>query len=259
MGLFNFKKKKSKEKKIFEVKRKNWNFYSYTYGDNLTALIEFDYEFAREDVHKGYNSCKRVIIYIRQEDCAPNGLAFKHESLKIKKLEDDLLLTLSEVDCKLTGKMLYGGMYDFNFQTNDASAFMNKVTPWIANQKSYKIEIIEKKNWEFFDAKIKPNHIYWQQITDRRLIGTLLEQGSNPEKEHIIEHLFIGENEKLQDLSNQLTSDGFVLSSLNENQLTLTKPSKLVGGELSNLTQKLASYTASIGVQYDGWGTKIER
>ena len=71
--------------------------------------------------------------------------------------------------------------------------------------------------------------------------------------------MFIGEKDKLQSLSDQLTSDGFILNSLNENQLILTKPSKLIGGELSDLTQKLASYTASIGVKYGGWGANIEK
>ncbi len=150
-------------------------------------------------------------------------------------------------------------MCDFNFQTNDSTSFISKVTRWISNQKSHKIEIIEKDGWEFFDTKIKPNHIYWQQINDRRVIGLLIEQGSNPDKEHTIEHSFIGEKDKLQSLSDQLTSDGFILGSLNDNQLTLTKPSKLVGGELSNLTQRLASYTASIGIKYDGWGAKVEK
>ena len=259
MGLFNFKKQKSEEKLTYEIKRKNWNFYSYTYGENMTALVEFDYEFAKEEQHIGYEACKRIVIYISPENCGPNGLASKNESLKIKDLESDLLSNLSEVDCKLTGKMSYGAMCDLNFQTNDSTDFIDRVTNWISNQKSHEIEIIEKDGWEFFDTKIKPNHIYWQQVTDRRVIGTLLEQGSNPEKEHIIEHLFIGEKDKLQSLSDQLTSDGFILNSLNENQLILTKPSKLIGGELSDLTQKLASYTASIGVKYGGWGANIEK
>ncbi len=54
MGLFNFKKSKSEKKKTFTVKGENWNFYSYTYGDNMAALIEFDYEVAKEGEHKGY-------------------------------------------------------------------------------------------------------------------------------------------------------------------------------------------------------------
>ena len=259
MGLFNFKKNKTEEKKTFDIKGENWNFYSYTYGDNMAALIEFDYEVAKEGEHKGHNSCKRVIIYIAPENCSPNGLAFKEESLRIKDLENDLLSNLSEVDCKLVGKMSYGAMCDFNFQTNDSTTFINVVTRWMSSQKSHKIEMIEKDGWEFFDTKIKPNHIYWQQINDRRVIGLLMEQGSNPDKEHTIEHSFIGEKDKLQSFSDQLTSDGFILGSLNDNQLTLTKPSKLVGAELSNLTQRLASYTASIGIKYNGWGAKVEK
>ena len=259
MGLFNLKKNKQEEKKTFDVKGKIWNFYSYTYGDNMTALIEFDYEIAKEVEHKGYQACKRIIIYIDPNNCSTNGLAYKEENLRIKDLENDLLSNLSEVDCKLVGKISYGAMCDFNFQTNDSTTFKNKVTTWISNQKSHKIEIIEEDGWEFFDKKIKPTHIYWQQIHDRRVIGLLIEQGSNPNKEHNIEHFFIGENAKLQSLRDQLTSDGFILNSINDNQMTLTKPSKLVGGGLSELTQKLAGYTASIGIKYDGWGAEIEK
>ena len=124
MGLFNFKKNKPEEKKTFDVKKENWNFYSYTYGDNMTALIGFDYEIAKEDEHNGYDSCKRVLIYIAPENCSANGLAFKEESLRIKDLENDLLSNLAEVDCKLVGKMSYGAMCDFNFQTNDSTSFM---------------------------------------------------------------------------------------------------------------------------------------
>lgn len=259
MGLFNFKKNKSKESRTFDIKSKNWNFYSYTYGDNMTALIEFDYEIGKENQHKGYNSCKRVVIYIDHNNCSDNGLAFKEESLKIKGLEEDLITSLSTVDCKLVGKMSYGAMCDFNFQTNNSVEFITKATKWISDKKNYRIEIIEKDGWEFFDTKIKPNPVYWQQINDRRAIGLLIEQGSNPNKEHNIEHSFIGEKDKLQLLSEQLTQDGFVLGSLNENRLTLTKHSKLIGGELASLTQGLVSYTSSIGLKYDGWGTAIEK
>ncbi len=259
MGLFGFGKNKSRKEETFEVKRQAWNFYSYTYGENMTALIEFDHEFAIETTHNGYNACKRVIIHIAAENCGPNGLAFKEENQRIQQLELGLLATLSTVDCKLAGKMSYGAMCDFCFQTNDAAAFMEKAQHWIANQKSHKIVILESDGWEFFDSKVKPNIGFWQQISDRRVIGTLLEHGSNPELVHTIEHAFIGDNEKLQTLSRQLAADGFTLLSLNEESLTMSKPAKLLDGELSNLTQRLAGYTAGIGIKYDGWGTKIEK
>ncbi|MDX1651318.1 MAG: DUF695 domain-containing protein [Brumimicrobium sp.] len=258
MGLFNFKKNKPEENRHFNIKGDYWNFYSYTYGKDMTALVEFDYQIAKEEHHKGYNSCKRVIIYIPLEKSSANGLPTKEESVRIHNLEKDLLSKLVIVDCKLVGKMSYGAMCDFIFQTNDSASFMKTVNKWISDQKSHRIEIIEKEGWEFFDTKIKPNHIFWQQISDRRTIGILIEQGTNPNKEHTIEHSFSGQEAILQSLRNLLTSEGFKLISMSDNRLILSKPAKLIGGDLSNLTQRLAGYSANIGAKYEGWGTKIE-
>ena len=94
-------------------------------------------------------------------------------------------------------------------------------------------------------------------IEQNKVYSLLFQQGSNPEKEHVIEHLFIGENGKLQSLSDQLTADGFYLVSLNDDRLTLTKSAMLTAGEISDFTEKLAGNTASIGIKYEGWGAEI--
>lgn len=225
----------------------------------MKALIEFDYEHAIEKSHTAYNSCKRVIIYSERVNCSENGIVFKDEAGKINSLEISLLCILSDIDCRLTGKMQYGAMCDFCFQTNDSVSFLTKVNKWISVQKSHKIEIIEKNGWDFFDAKVKPNHIFWHQIIDRKLIGTLLEKGSNPEKEHLLDHVFMGDEEELKKLRDQLANDGFVFMSLNNKILQMQRSSILDSHQISNLTQRLTSYTSSLGIKYDGWGSKIEK
>lgn len=256
MGLFN-SRKKPKELPSSELRRDGWNFYSYAYGQNLRALIEFDTQIAKEEKHEGYDYCVRVIIHSRPKNCNNNGLPTPNELLCVNYVEHDLLSNLNSLDYKYTGKMSYGGMRDLNFQTNQPSEFLAKANKWASTQKTHKIQMLESDGWDFYEKKVKPDHGFWQQISDRATIGSLIEHGSNPEKEHEIEHLFIGDRKDLEFLRDQLLKDGFTLIALNDDKLTLMKPAKLVGSDLSGLTEKLARYTAQIGVAYDGWGAMI--
>ena len=130
------------------------------------------------------------------------------------------------------------------------------ITNWVANC-NYKIEIVEKNGWGFFDDKIRPDLIFWHQISDRKTIGKLLENGTNPKAVHNLEHVFIGSEKSLNDLSDELSQEGFQKMALEGNKLVLLKSSNLDLEGISNLTGNLAYYCESIGVKYDGWGSEI--
>lgn len=256
MGLFNFKR--NKDNTAEDIFREGWNFYAYTYGDDLRAFIEFDFDIAMEEEHVGYDYCKRVIIHSESKNVMANGLPLELERKRVNYLENELLSAISGVDCKYTGKMHYSAMRDLNFQTNEPDKFISTVEKWKATQKSNRIQVLESDGWDFYDEKVKPDFAQWQKITSRKLIGMLLEKGSNANKQHKIEHLFIGDTDKLEFLKEQLRQDNFDLISLSDNKLTLSKPA-LLNEELSDLSMKLARYTAGIGVKYDGWGAMIEK
>lgn len=255
MGLFS-RKKKSPEPPKFNVRREAWNFYTYTYGEGMRAMIEFDYEHVTEDSHQGFPHCVRAVVQLPADDVAPNGLPFKETRDALNKTEADLLGMLGGTDCRLAGTMYYGAMKDMVFQVNDLPQFKSMLNQWIGKQKQ-KVQLIESEGWEFFDAKVMPDHIMWHQVTDRQVIGQLLQVGSNPNKVHNLEHTFLGPADKLQYLSEQLSGDGFEQIALEGERLVMMKPSDLDHEQISGLTQRLAGYTASIGIRYDGWGCMV--
>ncbi|MDX2361238.1 MAG: DUF695 domain-containing protein [Crocinitomicaceae bacterium] len=260
MGLFNFKKKKTVEQSTkgnFKVKRENWGFYTMNYDNGTSALVEFDYDHAVEESHDGYNSCIRVIIHMKAKNVLPTGLPKKEENARVEQMAVGMLNTLSSVDCRLVVKSLYGAMFDYCFQTNDPALFLSKINDWITSQKNHKVELIKSKGWDFYDERLRPNARHWQQISDRSVVLRMMNAGSNPEKDHILEHTFIGDDAKLKELSLNLENGGFTVQSTSEGCLVMTKSSKLIVPLISPLTGKLAGFAESMGVKYDGWGAMI--
>ncbi len=238
------------------VKADNWNFYTYTYGEGQVAMIEFDVAAGSEDAHSGYNTCFRVIIYINPADCTETGLPVKDEHEQLVKIEADLNKNIS-ADCRFVARSSYGALRELIYQVNDAATFKADYAQWAARIQGYKLELRDSEGWKFFDERIRPDFIYWQQITDRRIIGTLLQNGSSPTSLHTLEHTILGDSAKLQSVADQLSRDGFTVLSLDNNKLVLSKPMPLDGNTISGLTMRLASYCNTLGLKYDGWGAAV--
>ena len=259
MGFFNnlFGKSKRSDKTKPVIISENWNFYTYSYGKGNVAHIEFDVLTATEDEHLNYDTCCRVILFLNPDNCIPNGLPNKGENRKLIELENEFNATLL-VDCRFVGKMSYGAMRELIYQVNDVANFKKKYLSLIKSVPAYKVELKESAGWKFFDEKVKPTSIHWHQITDRRLIGTLIEKGSDPSKLHKIEYTILGNRKALSLLSEQLSEEGFVIKSLTKDKLVVRQSTLLSLNLVSELTMLLASYCAKYGLKYDGWVANIE-
>ena len=251
-----------KKKKVVTIAGDSWAVYSYVYGEGQRAVISFDVSLAKEEKHQGYEHCRRVIAFIPASMVAANGMpADKRTSDQLNKFEDDLVKTLEKqgVDCKLVGRMTYGGMRDFIFQVEDESAFDSVVDKVIRNTKMFKIEGKESVGWQFFDEKVKPKPVYWMQIEDMQVIENLLKAGSNPNVPHLIEHVITGEKAKLHKVRDEMVKNGFKEISLDDSTLVLGKESQLNIDEIFSITSRFFGYCPANGVEYDGWGAEVRK
>jgi regulator of RNase E activity RraB len=237
-----------------------WAVYSYGYGHGLRAVISFDVTAAHEEKHVGYDTCVRAVARIPLERVLENGLPDRSALLGLQQLENDFVQALqtTSVACRFVGKMTYGGMRDFVFQVADVPAF-KKTIGKTAPRDGLRLELIEKPGWTFFDEKVSPASVYWQQIGDYQVIQRLLEAGSNPQVPHVLEHVFIGDQEQLQTLSADLRNRGFSEISCSDDCLVMGRESLLDLEEVFNVTGELFSFCSEIGVQYDGWGAAVTK
>jgi regulator of RNase E activity RraB len=247
-----------RRKRSVSIAGDSWAVYFYYYGEGQKAVISFDVELAKEENHTGYGHSIRVIVYVPLTGrVLENGMPVREELPKLQQLEDNLLQALQKrgVDCRLVGRMTYGGMRELVFQVEDVKAFRRSFSRVATDD--YKVELREGDDWQFFDEKIRPTPVFWQQITDQMVIQGLIKAGSNPKAPHFIEHSINGERQKLIRLRDELTANGFTEVGMGDDHLTVGKESKLDIDEIFSVTGKLSSYCESIGVKYDGWGAAV--
>jgi regulator of RNase E activity RraB len=179
---------------------------------------------------------------------------------ELDQVEDKLIKALQKkkVDCRFTGRMTYGGMRELVFQVEDVDAFRECVQGTIKN-KAYRIELREEAGWRFFDEKVRPAPVFWQQISDRQVIEQLRAAGSNPSALHLLDHTFVGAPQKLARVKQTLEADGFQETYSSDDTLVMSKQSRLDLNEVFGVTGRLFLYSTDVGVQYDGWGAAVER
>lgn len=204
----------------------------------MLALVSFDEEVTNENNQKGYNHCKRVIFHIDHDNVSENGILNGDENKKMMQYEDELIKCLEDnnVDCKFVGRMTYCAMRDFIFQVENTKNFDKAIQKWSKEIKDYEIELKESKGWNFFNNRIKPNDRYLQQIADGDVIDNLIKHGNNPEKNHFLEHVFIGERKNLEDVRNKLIAEDFEEIQFTDQTLVLGKNQKLNLDEVFNVT-----------------------
>ncbi|MFL7790691.1 MAG: DUF695 domain-containing protein [Anaerolineae bacterium] len=249
-----------KKKESVKVVGDSWAVYSYAYGEGMQAVISFDVDRAREEEHQGYGHSLRVIVHISLVGrVLENGLPVRDELSKLEQFEDGLLKVLEKrgVDCRLVGRMTYGGMREFVFQVEDVKGFRGSAAKLEGIAGNYEIELREEEGWRFFDEKVSPNPVFWQQISDYAVIRGLIDAGSNPELPHLLEHVIVGDGEMLLRIRNDLGNNGFREISLRDGCLVMGRESKLNIDDVFGVTGRLFDYCRGKGVLYDGWGAEV--
>ncbi len=236
-----------------------WEMYTYTYGEGMRAVISFDVEAAREEEHRGYGHTMRVILYIPMPQVHGNGLPVGEVLPRLAEVEETLLKRLSKrgVVCRFVGRMTYGGMRELVFQVEDEAPFRASVEQLAQQVDDFKVELREGEGWRFFDEKVSPAPVYWQQISDRRVIDELLKAGTDPEALHVLDHTLVGEPETLEKIRRQLEGDGFEKTGGEGEVLVMSRESPLDLDAIFGLTSRLYGYCEQMGVEYDGWGAAV--
>ena len=236
----------------------NWEFYLYPTDDG-PVFVTFHTEV--ESINRNdYAHCARVIIPIKNPD--ENGAADDNESAELFELEDTLVASLDQADtpCLLLARVTHAGQRELVFQVKDKERFQPVVTLWIDECKRNDITLSEHDGWDFFNEFIWPSDEDWVWIYDRRVVDSLIESGSNPDKEHQLEFCFHGSStDPLQALSDQLAKDGYTPTSFDEETLTLviTKAMALNVNTIWETSMSLIDLATTHKVEYDGWGAEV--
>ncbi len=220
---------------------RDWNFYSYQYGDSRenTATVRFDVERAVMPCPDTHLVCRRLLL---RDAAEPDLAAF----------EADLPNLLADIDCMLVGVLRYPQTEELVFQIEDIDGFTARHEQLIAKAPA-DIEFFDTAGWDFFVDRVTPNLADWQRIDDRESIARLVAQGIDPELQHDLHHAFLGSAEELDKILHGLQSNGFHPVDSEDGRLILKRKVRLTLPEVSRVSIALKRFSRSQGVVYDGW------
>jgi regulator of RNase E activity RraB len=225
-------------------------------------FISFDVEAARQDLTDTLTSCARVVIRIQNP--GSSGGPDRPESERLWTLEDDLCSALARagVKCRLVGRLTHGGHRVLVFQLDDWGQFRPVLEAWVLRCGDYQVRLVEGEGWQFFDECIRPEPDDWRFMADVNVIQNLIKHGSNPNKEHGLDFVFLGEPGNLRQLVSALQDRGFEPQSgtdPDEGQVVMVKRMTLDVRGITALSRGLARMAEEFGVNFDGWGAQIVR
>lgn len=239
------------------VIRENWETYSYV-SDGGPVFATF-YAGAKGIAREDFPYCARVIIRIRQPN--ENGGPTSEEAETLWGLEDNLTDALSRSggECILVGRLTHAGDRELVFQLADWDRFRPPVGRWIQQNPTYDIDVSEHDGWEFFDEYVWPTDEDWMFIHDSHVVNGLIESGSDPEKEHCLEYVFVGDQSNLQRLRDKLTLRGYADygSPVPADQLVMVKKLPLDLRQIYAESLENQRLCNEIGAAFDGWGAAV--
>ena len=248
-------------KKQVRVAEGPWDFYVYPYGEGQRASITFNVRADAEHEHRGYDACRRVILYLPHDRVYANGLPMAEEYQRSTEDERSLIAELehASVDCMKVGHMLYGAMRDVVFQVENTSGFSAVYERWRAARKHRKIDLVERSGWSFFEDKVRPKPVHRKWIANNHVIIALLQAGSDGQRTHSLDHMFLGASAALDVVVRELQGAGFQCRRSEPSSLTVVQQLPLDCDEITTWTLRFESLAESCGASYDGWGAAVIR
>jgi regulator of RNase E activity RraB len=236
-----------------------WEVY-VTEMDEAPFFVAVDVEAAQQDLTDTLTHCARVLIPIQNPN--NNGGPVSPESEHLYEMEDALCRTLAEhgVLCRLVGRVTFKGMRELVFQLDDYETFRPPVGLWMGEISEYEIDVSEHEGWDFFDTCIRPTPDIWRRIADQQVITNLIDAGSDPQKPHSLEFVFLGEPEGLEQMFLSLNSRGYRPLSepdFESGEIIMVKEMTLDIAEVCEESRLLAEMADEIGIDYDGWGCAV--
>src|SRR5438128_10141578 len=236
-----------------------WNTY-VSETDDGPLFVSFDEEAALKDLTDTLEHCARVIIPIRQPN--RNGGPVKPESELLWNMEDELCSALAQhgVLCRLVGRLTHQGIRELVFQLDDWQSFRAPVGLWMQAHADYAIDVSEHEGWDFFNDCIRPTPERWLYLADESVVDNLIKNGSDPQKEHALEFVFVGERPGLEATAKALRGRGYrPLRELDfdQGEMVMVKAMKLDVDKIFEESLAHAQTAEEHGVKYDGWGALV--
>ena len=239
------------------VPEDNWEFYSYQ-TESGAVFASFHAEAGKID-QATLPYCARIIIPIK--DPASSGGPSDEEAKALWALEDELteLLSLHSVSCQILGRLTHQGVRELVFQLRDLETFRPPVGKWMIQHEGIEIDVSEHDGWSFFFESVWPSPSSWMLISDRRVVDSLLESGSDPGKLHSLEFVFRGPAPALNQMHSTLLGQGYSLIQMNsgEGLLVMAKSMTLDLGPLYEASLFHDAECKRLGTEYDGWGCSV--
>ena len=238
-----------------------WDAYVTEVGD-VTMFVSFDDAVTRGNPPAQLQYCARVMIPIHWPNDA--GGPVSPEAELLWQMEDELVEFLREnrVNCRLVGRLTYDGLREIVFQLQDWDSFRPPVGHWMMQHEDYEIDVSEHDGWEFFDEYIRPTVADRISMADFSVIQALIEDGSDPEKEHTLDYAFGGDSQALKVVAEALQQRGYQPNGpldFESGQIELAK--RLVLDHALIVDESLANFQLAeeAGVEFLGWGAAIVR
>ncbi len=240
------------------VPQENWETYFYN-APKGPVFVTF-WQDAKK-IGEEYIFCARVVITIKKPN--ENGGPNQSEADKLYKIEDELTHFFKEhkTNCILLARLTHDGNRELVFQLQQWDTFRPPVGLWMLKNKDWEIDVFEHQGWDFFNDSIWPSEIDWKFIHDRRVIDSLVEHGSDPQKEHSLEYLFEGKEEKLQQLKGHLNERDYQDGPKEEDpqRLLMIKKLPLDINLVFAETMQNEKICQEWDIAFNGWGASIQK
>lgn len=226
-----------------------WEIYS-----GKQTIVGFDLDLMQVPEKEKYPIGRRVVFFIplgMQVSGMPNTKGLR----ALEGIENTLLSILftAEIDCRLAARKTGHGLRELVFQITDSDAFDDIVNTW---ETTMAFKVIDADGWNYLEQSVFPDEESWQQILDRRVIREMIANGANPQKIHVIEHLIIGPEDALKEISMRFLDSEYGTSREN-NALIVTHELKLEPALLATINFAMRNMCKSMGAHWNGWRTKI--
>lgn len=251
MKFFNLFKKK------YKIDNDTWHIYTSHDEEGNPMFTGFDPTYLEEKDRPDFKSEFVVLVVIPEEHLQDGNLIPTGHDV-LYKLEDGLMKHIEgyNIDCKVVARDTYKGIRSFVFEVNNEQLFEQSIQTFISKNSNFKIEVSSNEPWKLY-TEFLPDEYGWQEINNQLVLAQLKQHGSNPEKEHFIEHALVGDPIKLEELKVKLIVEGYEIIHHNDDWLEVGIRSLPDLYEITGQSYFLMEIAKEHGVEYDGWQTAI--
>lgn len=233
-----------------------WDSYS-TYINNKITFISFDVECDQDSIRSQFTDEAMIRFKIK----APNGNGGPtgSESQELWDIEDSLIKCLEDnnIKCRFVGRLTRNGIRDFIIELVDKDNFSKVFSSCLKNN-NYNPTLNFEKCWDLFDDVIWPDEDNWTFIYDDRVVRRLIDNGSNPDKLHSLEYVFIGEAKDLKEIEKELRKRKYVkVNNTSKDEIVMAIKLKLDTELIFNETKKNKLLAEKYKCVCDGWGAEV--